>query len=144
MKPGGDTWDRKGEGKRWTGKERWSNSQEGDRPTDRGKKGHRDTTREKQRGRKMQTDHPKKGMGKTDGPREKNEDRQQERLEEKAAVRAKVSLGWTTSVWGGEGRRAQDVIQSRSWVCTPEAQGQWSAGRSQGWGPKARKSDWVG
>lgn len=86
---GGGTRDRKGEGKRWIGKERWSNSQEGDRPTDRGRKGHRDTTREKQRGRKKQTDHQEKGMGTTEGPGEENEDREQERLEEKAAVRAR-------------------------------------------------------
>lgn len=112
------------------GKERWSNSQEGHRPTDGGRKGHKDTTRKKQRGRKKQTAQQKKG--KTEGPGEENEDRQQERLEEKDSGEGKVSLGRTTSAWGGEGRSAQDATQSRSWMCGAEAQGQWSAVRSQG------------
>lgn len=70
-------------------------------------------------------------MGKTEGPREENQDREQERLE-KGSGEGKVSLGWKTSVWGGEGRKAQDVIQFGSWMCTAEAQGQRSAVRRQG------------
>lgn len=59
----------------------------------------------------------------------------------------KVSLGWKTSIWGSEGRTAQDVPQPQSWMCTAEVRGQWSdvradkvAGWEDGIGPNKGKA----